>query len=390
MNENATLLLILVILSLLQCGIWVRRDVLAFVPGWDGLFRPRHPLPALGNHRTGLVFAPFLPLSRAPVLCPPWPFSATPEAAYAYLSLAPYPDVRVTQEESFVRLDDIRTVEFEERRIHVNGAHFVTAPTERTAGRWARRLSEWAKLPVGRREAAIAEVLAASLDAEKARDRVRELESGGSFLRAACHLLFLHLFVVSPALVLWQDLVFALPVIVPGLLSLLAVVTVSFYYAHRALHPDAGSERWRHLAMIVLYPPEALRAVDRLAAGVLDGFHPLAAAAALCPRATFLAFARTVLLDARHPRRPACSAEDPARRGAEAGFRALALAGIEACLRRAGVDPEELARPPAPLDARSQSYCPRCGDQYVLAQGACWDCGGLVLLPLPGRAASAP
>lgn len=44
--------------------------------------------------------------------------------------------------------------------------------------------------------------------------------------------------------------------------------------------------------------------------------------------------------------------------------------------------PEELLAPPEP-DEDSNSYCPRCGCQFVVSSGGCPDCPGVDLVAFP-------
>src|SRR5262249_19113874 len=56
-----TLLLILILLYLSECLIWVKRESVAFVPGWGGRWRLAVPPSWLGNARGGILLLNPLP-----------------------------------------------------------------------------------------------------------------------------------------------------------------------------------------------------------------------------------------------------------------------------------------------------------------------------------------
>ncbi len=391
MTDNQSLLLVLVLLTLWESGVWVRNDAIVFVLGWSGQFRPDHPASLAGLHRVGLTHGTLVPPLEPPLVCPAWPVSLSPEGACAYVSQALHPEGRLPQSDVLVRWEDLRKVEAGGGEVRVNGAPFAKGLPAAIARRAATRMEEIAKLPPEAREAAIRKALAESFDLDALAARLAELRKRTFWLRAACNTLFLHLFVVSPALVIRWEAPFAVLVIFPVLVFLMIVTCTLFARAHRALHPHGRGDRLRNLLPMTVYPPMAVRALDRVATGVLDGFHPLAAAALLCPQGTFERFARTVLLDLRHPIAPVWPSADPAVQAVERWWRELVLTQAEKFLRRQKLDPEALTAPPAPMDGKSRTYCPRCRDQYVLERGTCKDCGGLELVALPaGKPTDAP
>jgi hypothetical protein len=278
----------------------------------------------------------------------------------------------------------VKAVEVRGGEVRVGGEVFLeNAPGG--SRRIARQLEDLAQRPREDRARAIRAGLAAALDSQAAAARIEEFRRRTRWLRIACNALFVHLFALAPALVIRYDAPLAVLVVFPVLVFLMIAICTLYVRAHRALLPDARAERIRNAAIMAFYPPLALRAADRIAAGALEGFHPLAAAVALCPREAWQGLARGVVLDLEHPILPACPAADPVLQAAEREWREGLLAEVETFLRRHQIDRAELVRPPAPLEAKCRTYCPRCRDQYVLAHGVCGDCGGLPLLPLPPR-----
>ncbi len=386
MTDNQSLLLVFVALYLWESLVWLPKDSLAFLAPWEGAFRVIHPWPVLGRHRTGALVGNLLPPLAAPLLAHPWPVSVTPNALYAYVSQALHPDGRAEQPGTFARWSEVTSLEVEGRKVLVNGAPFLTAPSDRVARALGARLHRiWKEAPE-HRSAAIDALLDESLDVDQVRARVDTYRKRIAATNFFCTFLWGLLFVIGPILVIRFTLALAILFIVPLLCALLVAVGICYWRAHRTLFPRDRGERLRHLPLLLLYPPLAIRAVDRLGAIVVDAFDPLAVGVALLEPEALRKFARTVVLDLRHPLEPACPAEEPDRREAEGGFRSALRSAVERVLRSRNLDPDELTRPPAPIDAQSRSYCPRCLDQYVLTEGRCSDCGGLTLKPL----ASAP
>jgi hypothetical protein len=137
--------------------------------------------------------------------------------------------------------------------------------------------------------------------------------------------------------------------------------------------------------MILLYPPAAIRASDALSRPLLESCHPLAAAAVLCDAPHFETFARRTLLDLRHPARPLATENQPALAAIEESARAETLAAAELVVRKAGLDPEKIIRPPEPSDSTCRAFCPRCHALFTSADSSCSDCGGMPLTPFGAK-----
>jgi len=103
------------------------------------------------------------------------------------------------------------------------------------------------------------------------------------------------------------------------------------------------------------------------------------------PEADFPNLARRILLDLRHPALPSCPNENAGARRAEAFWRGAVRGAAEAMLKRAGIQPDELCRPPKPADESCRAFCPRCGAQFTSTAGRCADCGGLELVGFNAR-----
>jgi len=230
----------------------------------------------------------------------------------------------------------------------------------------------------------------ADLDVEAIRARLEQFRGRSSALRILCNGLFAYLFVLCPVLIGMQGILFWWLPLLLGLAALTGATLLAYWRAHRALYPDDRDDRRRRLTAMLLSPPAAVRAHDALSRGLLSGYHPLAAAAALCPQPVFLDYARRVLIDARVPRPAATGGGAPAAAATTTGGDMERLAQeVDRLVALTGARPEDLNAPPAERDPQAHSYCPRCRSQYRVASGECSDCGGFRLQPLERGAPAA-
>jgi hypothetical protein len=155
---------------------------------------------------------------------------------------------------------------------------------------------------------------------------------------------------------------------------LLLMIQVHFRYAARKLLPEASRYVGKQVWLMLVSPADALHAGNKLFRSLLSTYHPLAVAQALSTRPVFEELARHVLRDLREPIRPAVPVADPAAVEVEAWFRDRLGKAFAEQVRRAGLDPDEVHRPPGPDGPGSRTYCPRCRGQFLLAEGMCHGC----------------
>ena len=164
-----------------------------------------------------------------------------------------------------------------------------------------------------------------------------------------------------------------------GFVTCWLLAVLSFYSAHSVLYPSCVKERRKRCAMMVLSPATAMRAPSTLSRNMFASFHPVAVAAVLCARQTFLEFARPFFLDLHSAPTESCAADSASFR-TEQWFRDHLGSQLLGVLHSVGVEVAELVKAPLP-DPDARSYCPRCHSQFVLENGTCKDCGGLQLKP---------
>src|ERR1051326_3420645 len=385
MGELESLLLVLALIYLSECLVWVRHGALAFA-SWRGKnFRVRFSRAGLANQRGGLLLSNPLPPLGVVLFVQDFPMSLSDAALFAYSSAALDPAGRPAQTARYFSFENARDVAADGRKVLVNGEVFLKAASTFSARWLAERLRCLGKTPKPKRADAIKELLDESLDAEKISARWRDFQTRVRPVRILSNGLFVYLFlVVAPLIWRFRFGHFGLWLLA-GMLGQTIAIAVLFRGAHQSLYPDAGEERLKPFLTMLLAPPAAIRAADLLARHLLEDFHPLAVARVLCSPERFKSFARRALIDLRYPLLPVCPTNEPGPVATEQWFRTARQAAVEAFLARAGLQPDELIAPPGPTEPAIQSYCPRCGAQFLLRTGTCVDCGGRPLQPFSDK-----
>ncbi|MEK7707398.1 MAG: hypothetical protein AAB380_05325 [Verrucomicrobiota bacterium] len=380
MSELQLLFLALALLYGWECACWLRRGSVAFSTWLGRNWQARHPGTLLGNQHGGFIFAAPLPPMGTLLTAGQFPVSLSPEGLLAAVATNVNPGWRPAQSGKYFRIDEIRDVSAQGKKLLVNGVVLLTAASNSLARHFSSELRRLVKLIPSQREAAIAELVHATLDTKIAEQRWQELQQLSRPVRLLGNALFVYLFVFAPGLI-WQ-LGFKLSWLglLVGLFALTTATAVFFYRAHRTLYPQAEDERFTHTLTIVLAPMTTMRAHDALSRPLFETFHPLALARVFLSRNDFRDFARRVLLDLRHPAEPVWSSAEPAAHATELHARTMLQTAVEELLKQHGVEPEDLCKPPAPLDESCRAYCPRCGAQFTTLSGNCGDCGGLALV----------
>jgi hypothetical protein len=379
MSDLQLLFLVLAALYGWECAAWLRRGSVAFTTWLGRGWRARHPGTLLGNQRGGFIFAAPLPPLGTLLTANQFPLSLSPQAALAFVATNVNPGWRATQSGRWLALDTLREARADGKKVVLNGEVWCVAPSTSYARFVAGKVLQVAKLKPLEREKAIRELAAASLDTKTVEKRRQEFRRQAQRLRWLSNALVVYVFAVVPAVLWFVGLRLSWLGLLVGLLALTVAAATLFRRAHRALYPDATEERFTHTLTIALSPANAMRAHDALSRPLLETFHPLAVARVCMRPAEFQNLARSVLLDLRNPARPVSPSGDPATHTAEAFWRGAVRQAAEEMLKRSGIQPDELCRPPKLAEATCRAYCPRCHAQFTTPNGSCADCGGLEL-----------
>ncbi|MCL2649254.1 MAG: hypothetical protein FWD61_20025 [Phycisphaerales bacterium] len=340
-----------------------------------------HPAPGLGNEHGSFVFLPLLPWSKPSFQCGQWALSLSETDVYAYVAQAINPAGRPIQSGSKIAIQDVWEAASRGRDVLVNGQVFFKATCEASAWHYAALIEQLRRTQVAEVSAAIAAALRHALDPQAVQLRVADLQKHLAWLRAeGCVLFFLMMVAFSASLFVPAIAAYQLMILIAIAACMIDIVR-RFYAAHCTLMPAAHLRRLGSMATMILMPPAAIRASDFLGRQLLAEFHPLAVAAALCPRDEFRRFAREVILDLLYPIMPICPSKDEVDQIIESDFRQQLLVSVTSMVRNSSEDPEGIIKPPQPDDPSCVAYCPRCERQFYATAGACDECGGIPLTP---------
>jgi hypothetical protein len=360
-----------------ECLTLVPRDAVVLLASYASRWRIGFPSALMGSAKLGMAFGnPLPPLGRT-LFCQSWPFSVSPDAVYGYTALTAHPEGRAEQSGRFWPFDLVRTVSSEEKNVLVNGEKFCRAVSAPHAAAVAGFIRGLVRMPHGSRDAAIAKALRDSFDTRMISVRTGEWLGKERGLRFLGNAVFAMVFAVCPLVAATWGLWSTWPYLMAGLLALMIATAVALARAHRAVYPAATGDRVLSVALAATVPTISIRACDYLSRDLLAGFHPLAAAHALLTPEEFRSFARRTLLDAREPIRPACPSTEPSEVECENWYRGRLREEMESFLAAQGIATDELTSAPAPRDAQSAGYCPRCEGQFTNPEGTCGNCGGI-------------
>lgn len=193
--------------------------------------------------------------------------------------------------------------------------------------------------------------------------------------------LWVLIWLVFPLLLQWVGLQPMLWVLVSGALILMVTNAWMLVRIHSQLFSEAGDERLRLVLSACLSPLAAIRSWDLAQKHALEGFHPLAVAAALPNFQGWEDLAAEEWRRLNYPLLPAGPPDGPILEDDPGS--AEVLAAIEALARQRGIDPDLWDTPPKAADPTHTQYCPRCRAQFTRQARACHDCrrAPLVLIP---------
>ncbi len=383
MSDSQALYAVLCLLYLSDCFFWVHRHSVAFTTLTGRRWRVAFPSALLGNRQGGLLLASPLPPLGSIYFSHLMPVSFSPAHVYSSISQTMGQGGRPKQLGLLFAYEDIESVKMSGGEIRINGKVFVRSHTQQQAALVAELVKRLLPLKEVKREKEIREVLHAALDVEGARERLAEQRKQAIPLRIVCNVAFCYMFLLAPALV-WTYGITRLLVPIAGSVWLMAgSIVYIFWRLHKGLFPEPRGERASCVAKMLLCPPLAIRANDLLTSQLLAAYHPLAVASLLCAPEDFRRFAKSVLLDLRHPL--AMEPMDDRASATEQWYRNRLRKLAEEFVVERGLNVTDLLRPPTRREVSSGSYCPRCEIEYTVLDGECADCAGVALHPFDAR-----
>ena len=338
-----------------------------------------HPGTLLGNQRGGFIFAhPFPPLGTV-LMGTQFPLALSPESVLVTGVSVPR---QLDQKGSGFVWSEIQRAEARGKKVLVNGQLLLKVHSPLLASKVVQLLRSLTQASQPEREKLIRQASRDAFDGPRIEQAWHDLKSQTSGLRLATNALFIYLFVLSPVLIWRVGFERCWLPLLAGLLGLTCTIAIRFHRAHKTLFPAAEDERFTHFLIFLLSPATAIRALDVLSRSLLESYHPVAIAKVFCPAVRFEALARTYLRELRYQSLSDGPRQDVTIEDAERYWQAVSQRTLEDFLKRSGLDPEALLKPPAPTDETCLSYCPRCLAQFTTREGVCADCGGVPLARL--------
>jgi hypothetical protein len=372
MTEVQVLFLVLAGVYLLQCIGWAPFESEVLRIGWR--FRAKLLPQGLhlhfGQHKL-FFLNPFLPLSGA-IVCELFPSVSTVEEESLEKSKFSKPDEITGRRTVRLSAQEKLQVQSQGKEVRSAGHVLFIAHSEAYATFLAGVLDHVRKRSAQDRDRAFEREFEKMFDTKRIALRLEEYHASTVFLRTACVLLFVFLFVLAPVLIWLRGLERIWPILLAYLIWSLAWIGWSFLRAHRALYPEQKEGRWQQVMVLALSPFSAIRANDVLLRDLFCAFHPLAVGHVLLLKKESQALAERDL-------RQSLFRTDGDAKSSDTPMRRV----LESFLIKIGMPPEELLTPPPRESQNCHTYCPLCLSQFVLAEGACPDCGDVPLKKFP-------
>ena len=370
-GEGETLLVILLLLYLSECLIWVKRESVAVVSPWGSNWRLTTPSAWLGNARGGLLFLNPLPAGGRVFLSHLWPVSISPSGVCA-LNVQTLPSEARSPDQNgeFLAFEKIKTAGVDGTYLTINNEKFAKCTTGKQARTLAAVIVAMAKAPASKREVMARTTITKQYSTADATKLLQEAEALIQPIKSLGLILFVILFVVTPALGVISGFTNLILPVALVMVALAVEIAILFRRTHRKLYPNEPAERLESLVKMILCPPVAIRAADILTKNLLAEFSPIVLANVLTGTRE-RDFVRSLILDLKHP-----LGHELSDQTAVQTITWTANEQLKAGERF--VKPEELL--PTQREENSLSYCPRCRCQFVVAVAECPDCPGVQLV----------
>ena len=209
--------------------------------------------------------------------------------------------------------------------------------------------------------------------------RYQSVEEAFQPLRWTSWCLWGLVWIVCPVLLKFFGLPSTLWILSSGALILMVTNACLLARIHGKIFAEFGDERLRLVLSASLSPLAAIRSLDLAQKMALDGFHPLAVAAAL---PGFQGWETLAADQWRRLRYSVASENSAGGIPVDAPGSVEVRAAIEVLARQRGVDPALWDIAPRAEDPAHTQYCPRCRTQFTRQATLCRDCHWTALLPI--------
>lgn len=379
MNDELVLFAILCIIYVTDCFLWVGKFSLSFVTWVGRQWKDKVTSQIFRTSKGGiLLLNPFPPLGKV-VCCHLPPLSIAPTGICSLNCQALTYDSALEHDVVAVPFKEINSIRTSGLDIFVNEERFCRFRDVRQTERVYVLLNSLLNTTEANRETIIRKFWDEQFDFEGVRTRFKKVVHEMAFLRVLCNALFVYLFALAPALVLYFRMTVMLIPIAFGMLVIAIQISIEFYVLHRKLYPDANEDRISNLIKMILCPPVSIRACDLITEHLLGNFNPLVVGHLLLSGDRFRDFASRTLRNLKYP--PEGYFTDRRAKRITVWQNHILLRIASGYLRNVPKMGGDFLRPPLPNDSTVHVYCPRCLCQFIQVEGDCPDCPGVKLLP---------
>jgi hypothetical protein len=390
MTDLELLFLVLGIIYLWECGWWAKRGSLGFRTWLGKRWTIARPSRAFGTQHAGLVVAAPLPPLGTLLTTHAFPLSLSPQGVLAYVSPGLDLSGPGPQPGRFAPFSEIQQLEARAKSLRLNGKEFLKTASPTFAAHLANILEQLKSAKAEDRKKIIERELSRAFETKGVERLWTEFQNHAAGLRFSVNLLFVYLFALTPFMLWRVGLIRGWPFILVGVLICTLTIAIQYHATHKKFYPNAEDERFTHFIILLLSPASAVRALDLLTHPLLEAFHPLAVAKVFCSQSQFESLATESLREISYPAIRTSADAQPGASSTGSFARELNKNLMESFLRRSGLDPKKVLRPPSATDPSCQSYCPRCLAQFTQPSGECPDCGSVELVPFSVPAGNKP
>lgn len=382
MSNELALFLVLSLIYVTDCLLWVGKYSVAFVTWGGRQWRDVEAGRVIPTSEGGiLLLNPLPPLGEA-VCCHLTPVSVSPAGVCSLncqvLTHSQHPLRNVVS----VPFEQVTSLSVDGRHILMNEKRFCQCKDTRQAESLSGLIASLLNAIVGERAAIIQRFWDKQFDYKAAKARFERAVQNMAHLKVLCNILFVHLFVLAPILVLYLGMTGMLIPLAVVMFVIAICISVQFYTLHKSTYLDASEDRIENAIKMVLFPPASLRACDIITGDLLHNYNPVVVGHILLSPKEYKEFSTRTLRNLTYP-----LFEDSSDKYANeiSGWQNRTLSKkISDYLREVANLKEDPLLPPLPNDPGVRSYCPRCLSQFMREEGDCPDCPGVRLLRFDG------